>query len=303
MSIENRICAYGDLLENEALSRHTTFHVGGRARYFIYPKNEISLIRVLEILHEENVEYFIFGKGSNLLCSDADYDGAIICLDRYFNDCSVEEDGTIMAQAGASLIYLANEAMKHSLSGLEFASGIPGSVGGALFMNAGAYKSDMSHILKEVYVIKDGINIQTVSVDDLEYSYRSSLFQKHRNWIIVGCKLKLQKGEQSAIRGLIESRRNRRIETQPLNYPSGGSMFRNPNDYQAWELIEKIGFRGKRIGGASVSSKHTNFIINEDHASANDIKTLVNMIQSEVKKQFDIELLTEVEQFNWKSTK
>lgn len=299
MILEKRLKAYGDVECHVALSKKTTFRIGGPCRYFIYPKSELGLLRILDILKEAEIEFKIFGKGSNMLCSDEAYDGAIINLDRYFTDCYFEEDGTVVAQAGCSSVLLAHEAMKNSLSGLEFASGIPGTVGGAVFMNAGAYKSDFSCILKEIYVLKDGM-IVTMSKEEANFSYRHSDFQKHRDWIILGARLQLTPGNQKEIRDLMDSRRKRRMDSQPLDKPCAGSMFRNPVNAQAWELIEKIGYRGKKIGGAMVSDKHANFIVNYENASANDIAQLVALIQKEVKKQFDIDLITEVERFNWK---
>lgn len=299
MNFENRLAPYGDVECNVALRTRTTFRIGGPCKYYIYPKNELCLLRILDILEEEHIPYKVFGKGSNILCSDDAYDGAILCLDRYFNEYTFEDDGSCVVQAGASIIMLAHEAMKHSFCGLEFASGIPGTVGGAVFMNAGAYKSDMSKILKEVYVVRNKC-IETIDVSQLEYHYRHSIFQSHRDWIILGCRIQLEKGDQKEILDLMNSRRKRRMASQPLDKPSAGSMFRNPQGYQAWELIEKIGYRGKSIGGAMVSDKHANFLVNNQNASAIDVKHLVEEIQQEVKKQFDIELITEVEQFNWK---
>lgn len=299
MTIEEKLRIYADVEVDTPLSKHTTYRIGGTCKYFIYPKSTLGLIRILEILKEENVPVKVFGKGSNLLCSDDDYDGVIICLDKYFSDFYFEEDGTCMVQAGASIILVANEAMKHAFTGLEFASGIPGTVGGALFMNAGAYKSDMSQITKEVYVLKDG-TIQTMKVEDLDYSYRHSIFQSHPEWILLGCKLKLESGDQKAIRDVMDSRRKRRMESQPLNKPCAGSVFRNPEGHQAWQLVESIGMRGKRVGGAMVSEKHANFIVNEDHASAMDVVTLIETIQKEIKERYQLDMITEVERFNWK---
>ena len=166
-------------------------------------------------------------------------------------------------------------------------------------MNAGAYKSDISQILKEVYVLKDR-SIVVMRAEELEYAYRHSIFQSHRDWIILGARLQLEKGDQKEIRDLMDSRRKRRMSSQPLDKPCAGSMFRNPKDYQAWQLIEEIGMRGTRIGGAMVSEKHANFIVNEDNARAEDVIQLVEVIQKEVRKRFGVELITEVERFNWK---
>lgn len=299
MVITEKLKAYGDVECNVSLAHHTTFRVGGNCKYFIYPKNELCLIRILQVLKEEQIAYKILGKGSNMLCSDDDYEGAVICLDRYFTDFSFTEDGECIVQAGCSIILLAHEAMKVSLSGLEFASGIPGTVGGAIFMNAGAYKSDMSQIIKEVFVCIDQ-QIVGMKLEELEYAYRHSIFQKHRDWIILGCRLQLEKGNQKDIRDIMDSRRKRRMETQPLNKPCAGSVFRNPQEHQAWKLIDEVGYRGKRFGGAMVSLKHSNFIVNEENASAKDIVALIEEIQQKVKDTFDVELITEVEKFNWK---
>ncbi len=165
MTVVNRLEPYADIEINESLKKHTTYRIGGNCKYFIYPKNEMCLVRIMSILKEENIPVKVFGKGSNILCSDDDFEGAIICLDRYFTDFYFEEDGTCLVSAGMSIILLTHEAMKRSLTGLEFASGIPGTVGGALFMNAGAYKSDMSNIVEEAYVLK-GNSIYTMKKDD-----------------------------------------------------------------------------------------------------------------------------------------
>lgn len=299
MNLEQKLSAYGDVERNEPLSKHTTFRIGGNASYFIYPKNEICFMRILELLKEAGLPYKIFGKGSNLLCSDDDYEGAVICLDRYMTEFYFEEDGTCVAQAGCSIILLAHEAMKRSFTGLEFASGIPGTFGGAMYMNAGAYKSSISDILQSVFVLKDDTCVW-MDQSELAYSYRHSRFQKESDWIILGGRIKLTSGDQKEIRDLMDSRRKRRMESQPLNKPCAGSMFRNPKEAQAWELIEKIGYRGKRIGGAMVSEKHANFIVNEEQATAQDIAMLVDEIAKKVKDEYDIDLHTEVERFNWK---
>lgn len=285
---------------NVSLAKRTTFRIGGTCRYFIYPKNELCLLRILDILEEAKIPHKIFGKGSNILCSDEEYVGAILCLDRYFTDFYFEDDGSCLVQAGTSIILLAHEAMKNSFSGLEFASGIPGTVGGAVFMNAGAYKNDMSDIIQEVYVLK-GHSIEVMQVNELDYAYRHSIFQSHQDWIILGARLQLTKGSQKEIRDLMDSRRKRRMESQPLDKPCAGSMFRNPEDYQAWKLIEDIEMRGYRIGGAMVSEKHANFIVNEHDAKASEVAELVELIQKKVKERFDIDLITEVEKFNWKN--
>lgn len=299
MNIEEQLSAYGDVERNEPLAKHTTFRIGGSCAYFVYPKNEICFIQILAICQKEHLPYRVFGKGSNLLCSDDPFEGVILCFDRYMADYYFENDGSCVAQAGCSIILLAHEAMKRSFSGLEFASGIPGTIGGALYMNAGAYRSAISDILQQVFVYKEG---QCVWMDaaELAYGYRQSRFQQERNWIILAGRMQLTKGKQNEIMDLMDSRRQRRMNTQPLDKPSAGSTFRNPETISAWELIDKIGYRGKSIGGAKVSEKHPNFIVNENNASAEDVITLISEIQQKVKEQFDIDLHTEVERFNWK---
>lgn len=299
MELEKQLSAYGDVEINEPLANHTTFRIGGNCAYLVYPKNQIALMRILDIAKQAHYPCKLFGKGSNLLCGDEDYHGIVICLDRYMNDFYFEEDGTCVAQAGCSIILLAHEAMKHSFSGLEFACGIPGTLGGALFMNAGAYKASMADIVQSVLVLKDG-DSAWMDVSELAYGYRSSRFQKEPDWIIVGAKLKLTKADRQEISDLMDSRRKRRLATQPLDKPCAGSMFRNPENAFAWELIDKLGYRGKKLGGAMVSAKHPNFIINEDNATAKDVAALVDEIQRKVKEVYGIELHTEVERFNWK---
>ncbi len=299
MCLENRLCAYADVECNVSFKKRTTFRIGGNCAYYVYPKNYLCLIRIMEILKSEQISWKLFGKGSNLLCSDDDYDGVVISLDRYFTDFYFEEDGCCIAEAGCSIILLAHEAMNVSLSGLEFASGIPGTLGGALFMNAGAYKSNMAEIVKEVYVLINQ-EVKKLPIDSLEYGYRSSIFQKNRDWIILGAKIQLTKGNQKDIRTLMDSRRERRMSSQPLSMPNAGSVFRNPEGHAAWQLIEEAGLRGLTIGGAQVSDKHANFIVNADNASAKDVAELMGIIQKTVKERFQVELKSEVEKFNWK---
>lgn len=298
MSILKRLMAYGDVEENVSLQSKTTFRIGGNCAYYVYPKSVFGLVEIIKICNEVNLPYKIFGKGSNLLCSDDFYDGIIIGLDKYLNNFYFEDE-KVLVEAGCSIILLALEAANHSLSGLEFASGIPATVGGCLYMNAGAYKSSMADIVECVYVYREG-KIECLKLDELAYAYRHSIFQEHRDWIILGALLQLHEGKQEEIRSLMDSRKKRRLESQPLDKPSAGSVFRNPDGLQAWKLIEDAGLRGKQIGGAQVSLKHANFIVNVDKAKASDVETLINEIQKEVKDKFNVELHAEVERFNWK---
>lgn len=289
---------YCDVLENEPLALHTTYKVGGKARYFVYPKNEIALMRLLKETKENQIETKIIGKGSNLLVSDDDYDGMVICLDRYFNEVIFEKN-KVSAYAGQSIIYLAHEAMKRGLSGLEFASGIPGTVGGACFMNAGAYKSEMKDVVEAVWVLKEG-NCVWMSVEECKFSYRNSIFKRNPDWVILAVRFHLTPKDPLEIKELMDSRRQRRMASQPLDKPSAGSVFKNPEDMPAWKYIEESGLRGKCINGAKVSEKHANFIVNEREAKAQDIYDLIELIQKSVYEKFNVFLKAEVECFNWK---
>ncbi len=299
MSVTEQLNIYAKVLEKEPMSRHTTFHVGGLVDYFIYPTNFTALMCVIHILNKENIPFFVMGRGSNILFSDKDFHGAIINLDREINDFYIEKEGTIVAQAGCSIINLSVQAMKNDLSGLEWASGIPGSIGGAIYMNAGAYKSNMEEIIDEVCVLKDN-TIVWMDSKELDFGYRHSIFQSHKDWIILACRLTLQKGKNREIRDLMDSRRERRMNSQPLDKPCAGSIFRNLEEMPAWKLIDEMGLRGYQIGGAKVSEKHSNFIVNENNtASASDIRSLIDLIRAQAKEKYGISLITEVEQMNW----
>ncbi|MDO4701449.1 MAG: UDP-N-acetylmuramate dehydrogenase [Erysipelotrichaceae bacterium] len=296
MNLFEKLNVYGDVLENKSFKELTTLKIGGNAAYVVYPYNLLSLSEVLRIIKEENKPFKLIGKGSNLLCGDDFYDGVIIKLDRHLNEFYFEGT-TLVAQAGCSIIQVAMESMRMSLSGLEFASGIPGTVGGTIYMNAGAYKSSMKDVVSEVFVYRDG-KLEWISNEECEFHYRHSIFQSHDDWIVLAVRYHLQHKEKELIFNLIEERKKRRIESQPLNFPSAGSVFRNPNEMASWQVIEAIGYRGKQIGGARVSDKHGNFIVNVKQASCKDFLTLVHEIQEKAKEKFNIDLVMEVEKFN-----
>lgn len=278
------------------LSSMTTLRIGGKAKYVAYPDDSVSLDSLIRIIRKNNLPFKLIGKGSNLLCSDKDYDGVIIRLEK-FNDFYIV-DTSVVAQAGCSIIAVAYAAMKAGLSGLEFASGIPGSVGGVTFMNAGAYRSSMSDVIDSVFVYRDG-KFEWVPKGKCGFGYRTSVFQSHPDWIVIAIRLNLEKRDPDEIRALMDSRRERRMASQPLDRPSAGSVFRNPADVPAWKLIEGIGYRGHRIGDAQVSEKHVNFIVNDGHARAEDFLALTEEIQKLVKEKYGISLHMEVEKFNW----
>ena len=276
---------------NESLKDHTTYKVGGTCKYFITPKDKDELIDLVKYLRENNIKYMILGNGSNTIFSSKEYDGVIINLT---NLDSMKIDGNkIEVEAGYQLIKLSMDALNNELSGLEFAAGIPGNIGGAVFMNAGAYKSDMSNLIKTVTFLDENLELQTLSNEELEFSYRKSIFQK-RNCIILSTVLELTPGNKDDIKALMDKRKERRIESQPLDYPSAGSVFRNPSEEVfAGKLIEDLGLKGYTIGGAQISEKHANFIINIGNATGEDIKALIDLVKTKVKEKYDIDLHVE----------
>lgn len=294
----DELSCYAHTEKDRSLSTMTTLRIGGTARYVTYPDNDVELDSIMRFLKKNQIPFKMFGKGSDILASDDDYEGVIIRLDRHYDDAHFDEN-EISAQAGCSIIVLAVDAMKHGLSGLEFASGIPGTLGGCIYMNAGAYRSSMSEIISEVFVYRDG-RLEWITNEECEFGYRTSIFQKHPDWIIVGARMILKPRDSHEIRDLMENRRNRRMQSQPLDMPSCGSVFRNPEGANAWELIEGIGYRGYQIGGALVSPKHCNFIVNAGGATAQDYYQLTEEIRLKVLDKYGVNLQREMEMFNWK---
>lgn len=297
--LRKELASFAEVELDRSFKEMTTLRIGGKVKYTVYPKNIVALDAVVDTLERSGVPYKLVGKGSDLLCSDRDFDGAVIKLDRYFS--SYYFSGTrLVAEAGCSIIALSVEAMKKGLSGLEFASGIPGTLGGTVFMNAGAYRSSMSDVIEEVLVYHDR-HISWMKKDACGFAYRSSFFQKHQDYTILAASIRLAEKDRAEISALMDDRRRRRLSSQPLDRPSCGSVFRNPkeNNINAWSLIDGIGYRGKKIGGAQVSEKHCNFIVNTGGATADDYASLVSEIQEKVKEKYGIELETEMEKFNW----
>lgn len=287
----------GKLEKDVFLSKYTTYRTGGLARCIVYPKDVECLVTTIKVLKKNKVKFKILGNGSNLLFSDKVYEGVLIRL-KELN--SVEFIGNkVKVGAGFSLVKLSLMAAKKSLTGLEFASGIPGTVGGAVFMNAGAYKSDMGYVVQEVQVLTPDLKIITLENREMNFHYRTSFLKTHPDYICLGAIIKLEKGDKSAIENVIKDRRKRRKESQPLEYPSAGSVFRNPTGMFAGELIEKIGLKGLKKGGAMVSDKHANFIINKDNASSKDIKDLIDYVKQRVMEEYKVELKVEQEFVNW----
>lgn len=294
--IINLLANDGDIKENVSLKTLTTLKVGGISKYVFYPKDVTSLKKALTLFKENNINYKIFGNGSNIIPSDKIYDGVIIKLSS-LNNLKINDE-VIEVEAGYSLMKLAKEVIKLGLSGLEWACGIPGTIGGAVYMNAGAYKQDMSFVLEKITVLDENMNIVTLNKDELDFSYRHSRLMEE-NLICLSATLKLEKKDISLIEEVVNKRKEKRMETQPLEYPSAGSVFRNPFNDFAGRLVEECNLKGKQIGGAMISLKHANFIINKDNATGKDVLDLINLAKKEVKEKFNIELKQEQELFNF----
>ena len=286
----------GDIKENVSLKTLTTLKVGGISKYVFYPKDVTSLKKALTLFKKNNINYKIFGNGSNIIPSDKIYDGVIIKLSS-LNNLKINDE-VIEVEAGYSLMKLAKEVIKLGLSGLEWANGIPGTIGGAVYMNAGAYKQDMSFVLEKITALDENMNIVTLNKDELDFSYRHSRLMEE-NLICLSATLKLEKKDISLIEEVVNKRKEKRMETQPLEYPSAGSVFRNPFNDFAGRLVEECNLKGKQIGGAMISLKHANFIINKDNATGKDVLDLINLAKKEVKEKFNIELKQEQELFNF----
>ncbi|MBQ8892266.1 MAG: UDP-N-acetylmuramate dehydrogenase [Bacilli bacterium] len=287
----------GDIKVSPSLSHYTTYKVGGTARLVVYPKNASCLVTLMEIINKYDVKYFILGNGSNVLFSDDLYDGIIIKLDKF--DEIDFQDNIVRVGAGYSLIRLSLECAKRGLAGLEFASGIPGTVGGAVFMNAGAYNSDMKSVVKDVTVLTPDLKIITLANSEMKFNYRESFLQHHKGYICLGATLKLGFGERSALEEIIKERKLARKRTQPLEYPSAGSVFRNPKGLYAGKLIEDMNMKGYQVGGAMISTKHANFIINVGSATASDIKEIIDYVKKQAKITYNINLRVEQRLINW----
>ena len=283
----------GDVIENADLREYTTYKAGGKALAIVIPDDLSGLIKLLKFLREKKVKHKILGNGSNLIFSDKGYNGVLIKLDN-FNKLEFN-DNYITVGAGYSLIKLSLRTARKGYTGLEFASGIPGTVGGAIFMNAGAYKMDMGYVTTTVKVLDPNLEVQILTNKDLDFHYRSSFLQKVKNYICIEATLLLRKGNTDAIMEVINDRKMRRLSSQPLEYPSAGSVFRNPEGDYAGRLIEEIGYKGYSIGDAMVSLKHANFIINKGNASGDDIKKLIKEIKTKVKEKYNIDLKVEQE--------
>ena len=269
---ENFIKNY-EYYKDISLKKYNTYRLDVKCGYLIYPSNTKELIDLLKYLKESNISYFILGGGSNIILAKPYFD-VVIKLDK-LNNIEIK-DNIVTAEAGVSLIYLANLCMNNNLNGLAFAGGIPGMVGASTAMNAGAYKEDMASIVKEVKVVTPSLEVVTLTNKDLNYSYRNSFLKEHKDYICTEVTLEMNYLDKDKIKETMTSRKKRRIDTQPLDKPSAGSVFRNPEGLSAGKLIEDAGLKGYKIGGAKISTKHANFIVNNGTATYEDILELID---------------------------
>lgn len=279
--------------ENYNMKRYNTYKLEVIAKYLVFVKNVEELIELLKELKENNIKYIILGNGSNVIFENDYYDGVIIKLDKLNNLKII--DNEVEVECGYSLMKLSRDILNYGLTGLEFAAGIPGLVGSSIAMNAGAYNEDMSKVVKEVKVINKDNEIITMTNKELEFEYRDSFLKKNKDYICISAILSLKKGNKEESLELINSRKERRMQTQPLEYPSAGSVFRNPKDVPAGKLIEDCGLKGYNINGAEVSTKHANFIINKGNCKGKDIIELINLIKEKVFEKYNINLILEQE--------
>lgn len=275
-------------LKNESLKNYTTFKIGGNCKILISVDSEKSISQIISFCNKKNIKYAIIGNGSNILVSDLGYDGVIMYVGKHFSKAYILEDNVIECQSGITLSKLCSFALENNLSGLEFAWGIPGTAGGAVYMNAGAYGGEMSDVVEEVTFF-DGEKFQTRKKDELNFSYRHSFFTDN-DYTISKIRLKLKNGDYNNIKLKMDELMQKRIDKQPLDYPSAGSTFKRPQGAFASALIEQCGLKGCCVGGAEVSTKHSGFLINKNNATFEDVINLIDVVKAKVKNDTGYEL-------------
>ena len=284
------------IIENASLKNLNTYKIESKAKYLIKIETLQELIDLLKYLRENKIKYFMLGAGSNIVIDDY-FDGAVIKLEG-LNKISVRQT-EITCESGAMMGALSCTSMNHSLTGLEWAINIPGTVGGSIVGNAGAYNKEMFDNLRSIKVLDENLEVKTILKEQIKHSYRHTDL-KDKPWIVIEATFELEKGNKEKSLELVRERKERRMKTQPLDMPSAGSVFRNPENDHAGRLIEACGLKGKKIGGAMVSEKHANFIVNTGNATSNDIKNLIELVHTQVKHDFNIDLVLEQEIIDWK---
>ncbi|WML56867.1 UDP-N-acetylmuramate dehydrogenase [Neobacillus sp. PS2-9] len=284
----------GKVKENELLANHTTMKIGGPADLFIEPSSVENLKKVMSVINKHGLNWRAIGRGSNLLVSDKGIEGVVIKLSSGLDHLEIEGT-TITVGGGHSLVSLATLISKKGLAGLEFASGIPGSVGGAVYMNAGAHGSDISKILTRAHVLFENGSMEWLSNEEMKFSYRTSVLQNKRPGVVVESVFDLTTGDRAAIVAQMQKNKDYRKETQPWNFPCAGSIFRNPLPNYAGKLIEAAGLKGFSMGGAKISEMHGNFIVNAGNATAADVLALIQHIKDTIFNLYGVKMETEVE--------
>lgn len=295
----NNLKNYGDVIENASLKTYNTYRVESTAKLLLIPNSINDLISTIKELKENNVKYIVLGNGSNIVLNDREYDGAIILLKK-LNGIEIHSEMKMAyAEAGVMLPVLAKKSIEESLTGLEFAAGIPGTVGGAVCGNAGAYNSCIMDYVTSVTVLDEDLNIKVLEHEEIPYAYRTTMFEETKKYIILAAKFFLKVGDKENSLEIIADRQRRRISSQPLEYPSAGSVFRNPEGDFAGRLIESCGLKGYKIGGAQVSEKHANFIVNVDNATGADVHNLIKYVHDIVLEKTNVDLVIEQEFIDW----
>ena len=291
----NNIC---EIEEDANLKEYNTYKIDTNTKYLAFPKNIDELVNLLKYVKDNNIKYFLIGNGSNIILPDEKFDGVVISF-KNLNNYKIEGN-TVVCECGVMLPKVAIDTINHSLKGLEWATGIPGTVGASVLGNAGAYLHEIMEYVTEIKVLDKDLNFKTLKKNDITYGYRTTSLKENRDCIILEVTMHLEDGNIEESKALVQDRLKRRTESQPLDYPSAGSVFRNPSkELPAGKIIEDLGYKGKTIGGAEVSLKHANFIVNKDDAKASDIKELITSIKKDVKEKYNIDLICEQEIINW----
>ena len=291
----NNIC---EIQKNVNLKNYNTYQIKSKTKYLAFPKNKEELISLLKYLKDNNIKYFILGNGSNIILPDNEFNGVVINLKK-LDKFKIDKE-KIYAEAGVMLPKLSLATIDEDLKGLEWATAIPGTLGASILGNAGAYLHEIVEFIESVEVLDKNLNIKTLKKNDFTYDYRTTSFKENKDFIILSAVLKLDKGNREESLDLVQDRLDRRKSSQPLNYPSAGSVFRNPSkEMPAGKIIEDLGLKGKKIGGAEVSKLHANFIINKDNATSKDIRDLIDLIKEKVKSEYNIDLKCEQEIIEW----
>ncbi|MGL5716288.1 MAG: UDP-N-acetylmuramate dehydrogenase [Paraclostridium sp.] len=281
-----------DVLMDESMSKHTSFKVGGPVDFLVKPRNEEQIKEVIGLAKNENIPYLILGNGSNLLVRDGGIRGIVVKIADNFNEFNIENT-TVTAQSGAMLSFMGKAIMRNNLGGFEFAAGIPGTLGGAIAMNAGAYGGEMKDIVTSVRLLDTDGNIIELSNEEMQFTYRKSILSS-KDYIVLSARIELKEGNYEEIRDIMKDLTNKRVTKQPLNLPSAGSTFKRPEGYFAAKLIEDSGLKGLTLRGAQVSDKHCGFIVNLGNATAKDILDLIYVVKSTVSSKFGVNLEEEV---------